>query len=112
MNANTTWNVVWADALDAIQLDVDRAEALLAAVHAGSDLPASEDVLTARWDPPRGLGPLPLPLVRRAEALLARQQEVARRLAEATHTNRLHARAAVALREKPAAVPVYLDVAL
>lgn len=108
----TTWRHAWCTALGDIELDVERAESLLHAVHAGQDLPSSEELLHARWEAPRGLGPLPLTLVERATALLARQQEVARGLSEAVHTNRQHARAAAAHRRSAAAVPVYLDVAL
>lgn len=106
------WDEAWSRALADIELDVGKAEQLLCDIHAGRDLPPSDQLLQARWAPPRGLGPLPLPLVARATALVARQQEVSRRLAEATHVNRRHARAAGALREGAPAVPVYVDVAL
>ncbi len=107
-----TWDEAWSRALDEMELDVEATETLLVALHAGQDLPRAEDVLSARWDPPRGLGPVPRPLIERATALVRRQQELSLRLVEATHVNRRHARAAVALREKAPAVPVYLDVAL
>lgn len=106
------WQDAWSQALSDLEMDVDGAEQLLRAVHAGRDLPPSGLVLESRWEPPRGLGALPRPLVERATNLLARQQEVSRRLAEATHANRRHARAAIALREGAPAVPVYLDMAL
>ncbi len=107
-----TWDDAWSRALDAMELDVDSTESLLVALHAGQDLPSADEVLTARWEPPGGLGPVPRPLIERATALVRRQQELSLRLVEATHVNRRHARAAVALREKAPAVPVYLDVAL
>jgi hypothetical protein len=109
---HTTWDAAWDAALTDLELDVHRAEALLRAVHAGAELPSSQDVLRDRWDPPRGLGPLPWPLVERARAVLARQQQVAQQLVEATHVNRRHARAANALRDRSVSTPVYLDVAL
>ncbi|GAB2677827.1 hypothetical protein [Thalassiella azotivora] len=106
------WHEAWSRALHGMELDVVQAEALLTAVHAGADLPSPDEVSRRRWSPPTGLGPLPIALQDRAAALLARQQEVGRRLAEAAHTNRQHQRAAVAHREAPPAVPVYVDVAL
>lgn len=109
---DAAWDQAWSQALNDIEMDVEAAEQLLLAVRSGRELPSSEQLLRGRWEAPRGLGPLPLPLVARASALLERQQEVARRLAEACHVNRRHARVAVAHREAVPAVPVYLDVAL
>jgi hypothetical protein len=98
-----SWQECWAAALTELELDVDAAERVLTSAH----LPPGRRA----WVPPTGLGPLPAPLRDRAEALLARQTEVARQIAEAAVLARRHARAAQSLRTTDAAAPVYVDVA-
>lgn len=102
-HATTTWGAAWEAALAELELDVAAAEAVLALDHI-ADAPQR-----SAWTPPAGLGPLPAPLAERARALLDRQLEVGRRLAEAAELSRRHSRAAQALRQAPPAVPVYLD---
>lgn len=97
------WSERWSEALAEMQVELDVAEALLASDH----LPPGRRV----WVPPSGLGPMPAPLRARAEALVARQTEVARRLAEAASLARRHASAAEHLRASGPARPVYLDTA-
>lgn len=97
------WLTRWSAALDELQLEVDAAEALLTTDH----LPPGR----RGWVPPAGLGPFPAPLRARAEALVTRQTEVARRLAEAATLARRHAGAAQALRASGPARPVYVDTA-
>ena len=99
-----SWSRAWAAALDALELDVTAAEAVLASDHL-------EAVPLTRWTPPQGLGPLPRDLVDRAQALLDRQIEVARQLGEAARLSRTHSRVAQAMRGTGPAVPVYVDVA-
>lgn len=106
------WQHEWALALESLELDVDAAESLLGALHGQSDLPDGAGVMRARWEPPGTLGPIPRPLVERARTLLRRQHQVAEQLVLATRTNRRHAHAASRLTDTPAAVPVYVDVAL
>lgn len=96
------WDAAWEEALAALELDVDLAEQMLTLDHL-ADRPA------ATWAPPTGLGPLPVALADRARAVLARQIEVGRRLAEAADLNRRHSRAAEAMRSAPPAAPVYVD---
>lgn len=96
------WEAAWSHALTELELDVAQAEALLRADHVGP-------VSAQPWVPPTGLGPLPAPLVERAQALLDRQVEVARRTAEAALLSRRHLVAVDAMRERPPALPVYLD---
>lgn len=98
------WEAAWSHALTELELDVAQSEALLRADHEGP-----VRLRTQPWVPPTGLGPLPAPLVERAQALLDRQVEVARRTAEAAVLSRRHLVAVDALRERPPAVPVYLD---
>jgi len=97
------WDAAWESALAALELDVDAAEHLLALDHI-ADAPPNP------WAPPAGLGPLPAPLADRARALVVRQVEVGRRLAEAAALSRRHSRAAEAMRSAPPSVPVYLDL--
>lgn len=97
------WEAAWASALTALEMDVDAAERMLALDHI-ADAPPRDP-----WAPPVGLGPLPATLGERARALLDRQIEVGRRLAEAADLSRRHSRAAEAMRQAPPAMPVYLD---
>lgn len=98
----------WREALAALELDVATAERLLAADH----LPDAAALAAARsWRAPE-LGPLPASLETRARAVLARQLEVADRLAAQAVRSRRQlavadqvATSAVAT-ERP---PVYVD---
>lgn len=102
------WEAEWAAALDALELDVTRAEELLAA-------PSAEeyaDADAARWFPPT-LGPLPEHLAVRARSLLQRQLDASRSLSlAATATGR---QLALLDRMEPGRGPrrpVYVDAAL
>ena len=97
-----TWEAAWDAALRTLELDVIAAEALLTLDHI-ADAPPDP------WAPPAGLGPLPATLADRALALLDRQIEVGRRLAEAADLSRRHLRAVHTMRAAPPSVPVYLD---
>ncbi|HMO11906.1 MAG TPA: hypothetical protein PKB06_10495 [Actinotalea sp.] len=99
----TTWQDAWSDALDALELDLVVAEQMLTLDRIAADPPQ-------RWAPPSGLGPLPATLVTRARALLDRQLDVSRRLAEAAALSRSQLQAATSLRGRDEAAPVYLDV--
>jgi hypothetical protein len=72
------WEQAWADALDALELDVARAEGLLASYRTSPGLPAPVSV---PWAPPNLPGPLPASLRARAQAVLDRQTRVAAELA-------------------------------
>ena len=97
------WSSAWSDALAELELGVDEAEALIRIGH--------EVAPVAPWIPPTHLGQLPAPLLERAQALLARQLQVAVSLAEAAEHSRRHLRAMEHLRATPEAIPVYLDTA-
>jgi hypothetical protein len=96
----------WERALGELEVDVARAEAILAQAH----LPGTAVVAVERWRPPTGLGPLPASLERRARALLDRPLELARRTGEEIVRGRRQASALRAMRTGAAAVPVYVDV--
>jgi hypothetical protein len=102
--AGPAWEAAWSAALTDMELSLAQAEGLLRASHASS-LGGSP----APWHPPVGLGPLPASLVARAQALLDRQLDVARRTAEAANFSRRQAIAAQGMRSRPPALPVYID---
>ncbi len=105
--ADDAFHACWDRALADLELEVEHAEELLRVAH----LPAPQDVAErAAWQPPGALGPLPASLEDRARALHARQLDVARRLAEQAAASRRHIAAADALRARPQATPVYVDV--
>jgi hypothetical protein len=100
------WDRAWAQALTDLEVAADEAERLLSMAH----LPSTAQVAqVAAWRPPHGLGPLPYSLKERAEALVSRQRDLARRTAEAARMSRRQARVADQLSTRPPAVPVYLD---
>lgn len=97
------WHARWESALAELELDLERAEAILASDH----LPVPD----RGWRPPSGLGPLPAPLRERAQLLVDRQIDVAQRMAASLVANRRHARALGSMRAGTPAVPVYVDTA-
>jgi hypothetical protein len=107
--ANPRWYAAWIAALDALELDLDSADALLEDVRRGRELPIADP-----WAPPPGLGPLPLDLLPRADAILNRQLTVAAALAAGISHNRRQATVASRLENdgRAATRPAYLDCAL
>lgn len=77
------WHDAWMAALDELEADVERVEMLLADDHRVRDLPPTDP-----WSPPEGLGPLPLDLRPRADAILSRQIAATQAVALAIATNR------------------------
>jgi hypothetical protein len=103
------WRDAWAAALDDLEADVTEVEQLLAADHRVRDTP-----LANAWRPPEGLGPLPLDLRPRADAVLARQLTASGAIALALGTNRRQAAVAAKIETggRGASRPAYLDYAL
>jgi len=97
------WLDAWTDALRELELGLEETTRLLTVGATGGPVRA--------WVPPTQLGRLPASLRERAEALLARQLDVARSLAEAAEHSRRHLQILDQLRSVPEAVPVYLDTA-
>nr|WP_205864454.1 hypothetical protein [Planosporangium mesophilum] len=94
--------------MDALEADVDRVEALIADDHRVRDLPPADP-----WSPPEGLGPLPLDLRPRADAILSRQIAATQALAIALVANRRQAEAASRIEAGDAPRrPAYLDCAV
>jgi hypothetical protein len=103
------WHQAWAAALDELEADVDAVEALLSQDHLARDYP-----LTDPWAPPTGLGPLPLDLRPRADAILARQIAATQAVATALVANRRQATVAARIETggQGAPRPAYLDCAM
>ncbi|WP_336921769.1 hypothetical protein [Aquipuribacter sp. SD81] len=81
------FTAAWHAALDDLELEVERAEALLRALHSAEGVP--DPVPPGGWTPP-ALGPLPASLKERAEVLLDRQLAVTGRLGTAMTASRRH----------------------
>src|SRR2546430_4676028 len=84
--ATNQWHDAWVAALDTLEIDVAAAEALLADDQRLRDRP-----LANPWHSPIGLGPLPLDLRPRADAILTRQLAVGEEMARTLATNRRQA---------------------
>lgn len=100
---SSTWDEAWAGALEALELDVAEAEAMLSVDH------IFEATARDPWTPPVNLGPLPAHLAERARTLLGRQLEISRQLASAARNSRKHDRAISHMQWNTPAPPVYLD---
>jgi hypothetical protein len=105
----TDWYKAWTAALDELELDVAAVEAQLTGEHA-----AREHPLTDPWRPPAGLGPLPLELRQRADAILARQLAATEALARGMVVNRQQAALLerVQTAQRPVPRPAYVDCAM
>lgn len=105
----TDWHGAWTAALDALEADVAQVEAMITEDHRMRDNPTPDP-----WHPPAGLGPLPLDLRPRADAILARQITAARDLALALGANRRHAALASRIEVGTAGAPrpSYVDRAM
>jgi hypothetical protein len=106
------WHRAWAAALGELELDVTQAEALLAAGRS-HEPPATEPDRGGAWSPPPGLGPLPLDLRPRADAILTRQLAAAEEIARALASNRRQAAATARIETgRGPARPAYVDQSL
>lgn len=100
----------WEAVLTELERDVESARAMLDH-HTGEDAVAlpPDSALAGTWTPPTGLGPLPTSLAARARALLADQQDVGRRLAEAAGAGRKQSQLLDSMKFDNASAPVLLD---
>jgi hypothetical protein len=103
------WQREWAQALDALEADVTAVEAMLAEDHRIRDNPVVDP-----WTPPEGLGPLPIDLKPRADAILARQIAAAQAIAIALVSTRKQATVAARIEVggQGAPRPAYVDYAM
>ena len=101
------WHVAWAAALDELEADVILVEAMIDEEHRVRDLPVANP-----WTPPQGLGPLPLDLRPRADAILNRQLAATQAIAVALATNRRQAELLVRVESGATpSRPAYVDCA-
>ena len=105
------WQDAWERALDDVEMDVERAERLLTSLHAAGDAGAALSTLHGAWAAPAGLGPLPESLEERARTVLARQLDLADRLAAAAVHSRQQLAFARGADVRPPARPLYVDAA-
>jgi hypothetical protein len=102
------WRGAWTAALDELEMDVADTEAMLA-----DGRRMSETAPADPWQPPTGLGALPLELRPRADEILSRQiaaaEEIARRLTATRQQQAAAKRIETGERVKR---PVYLDCAM
>jgi hypothetical protein len=104
------WRSAWIQALDAVEAEVSQVEALLEDDHRVRDAPAYDP-----WTPPEGLGPLPLDMGPRADAILARQLAAAQSVVLAISANRQQAMLASRIESGRQATPLrpaYLDTSM
>ncbi|HEY0487241.1 MAG TPA: hypothetical protein VGD72_13430 [Mycobacteriales bacterium] len=107
-----SWHDAWATALDALELDLGRADAMLAADHTVRDAALTAVLAGASWTPPADLPPLPAALAERARHVLERQLATAALLATAATATRRQSVVAGRLGATEAARPVFLDHAV
>jgi hypothetical protein len=104
------WNSAWAAALDELELEVGRVEAMLADDHAQRDAAwASAAAEHGEWTPPADLPPLPRELGERALTVLHRQTTAAAALALAMTANRRQSVVAARMSVDEASRPAYVD---
>ena len=102
-----TWNQAWDEALDALELEADQVERMLAD---RSSWAVEDPKLAAPFEPPAGLGPLPLGLADRARRLLQRQLALSAELTVAMAATRQQAALAARLRRADADPrPIFVD---
>jgi len=102
------WHGAWSAALDSLELDVSRVEAMLADERRHAENPPADP-----WQPPTELGALPLELKPRADEILTRQLKAAQEIARRLTSNRQQ-QAVTTRMETGEAVkrPVYVDRAM
>jgi len=103
------WRSAWVAALDHLEADIAQVEQQLHVDQFLRDTPPSDP-----WDPPAGIGPLPLELRPRADRILARQIAAAEGIARLMAANRKQAAVTkrIELFDDGAARPTYLDQAI
>jgi hypothetical protein len=104
------WDAAWSDALTALELDVARAEALLATGLA-PEAPLVPQPYRPDWVAPQLDGPLPERLRSRAEAIAARQLRIAEDLSRAIAAARQELRLAERIQAHALdrSTPAFLD---
>ena len=100
--SDTDWRAAWVQALDRLEVDLDRAEQMLR-VNDPEPMPA--------WTPPVMHLSMPEDLMPRARLILERQLAIAHDIAKAAATTQQHQALATKMSANiPPEIPVYLDV--
>ena len=106
----------WDEELRRLEAHADRAEQVMRGLVPSPGDPGSPDSpdgeLSATWEAPVGLGPMPEEFLPRARILLERQQRLMAAIPAAIASNRHQRRVAVRVSDATATPggPVYLDV--
>ncbi|BCJ53824.1 hypothetical protein Asp14428_52990 [Actinoplanes sp. NBRC 14428] len=103
------WRQAWIEALDELEADVEAVERMITEEHRAQELATATP-----WEPPPGIGPLPLDLRPRADFILTRQLEAAKAAAMAITANRRQTAFAARVEVGTAGkqVPTYIDCAM
>lgn len=109
-DAERSWRTEWEAALAQLDLDLDAAEALLAATTSASSAVAVEAL--GSWTPPAGIGRLPESLHERAEAVLARQLRVIEDVARAAVRSRQQLELSRRMAPSQPTPPLFVDAAV
>lgn len=109
-DAERSWRTAWEAALSQLDLDLDAAEALLAATRGGPAAGAVEAL--GSWTPPAGIGRLPESLQERAEAVLARQLRVIEDVARAAVRSRQQLEVSRRMAPSQPTPPLFVDAAV
>ncbi len=100
-----SFHAAWVAELDRLEVDIELAEAMLAADRAAALSPPPP------WSPPAMRGPLPSDLEPRARLVLERQLAVTYRMTERLTETGRHRRLTQAIRETAHPdLPIYLDL--
>ena len=103
--AEADFHAAWVAELDRLEVDVELAEAMIAADRALELEPP------APWSPPVMRGPLPSDLEPRARLVLERQLAIAYRMTERLTETGRHRRLTQAIRDTAEPdIPIYLDL--
>lgn len=110
--ATQSWQQAWSEALDTLEYDLERAEAVLAAGRSGSA--RIPEVHGTTWVAPQLPGPMPGNLRARAEAILTRQLRVSEELARGLAASRREVQLTQLMESHVAdhTVPAFLDACL
>lgn len=103
------WATAWNAALNELEADAEEIERMLTDDHSQRD-----HAIVNAWVPPTGLGPLPLDLKPRADAILSRQLAAARAVSVSLAANRKQATVVSRIESggQGAPRPAYLDCAM
>ena len=104
-STDVDFHSAWMAELDRLEVDIELAEAMLAADRAAELSPP------APWEPPVMRAPLPSDLEPRARLVLERQLAVARRMTERLTETGRHQRLTQAIRDTARPdIPIYIDL--